>query len=46
MNSSLHVVVALEEVGDLALAELGITEFTSGSSTAKHELTTLLRANL
>ena len=38
--------VALKEVGNFALAELGITKLASGSGPAEHELTTLLCAVL
>ncbi len=37
----LHVVVALKEVGNFALAELGVTKLSSGGCTAEHKFTTL-----
>jgi hypothetical protein len=40
----LHIVVALEEVSDLALAEFGVTEFTGRGGTAQNEICTFLRA--
>jgi len=39
----LHIVVALKEVGDFALAEFGVAEFASRGGTAEHEFTTLSR---
>ena len=40
----LHVVVALEEVGDLALAELGVSQLAGGGRAAQNEVSTLFRA--
>ena len=41
---NLHVVVALEEVGDFTLAEFGVSELAGGGGTAKIEICTFLRA--
>ncbi len=36
--------VALQEVGDLAFAEFGVSELSGGGGAAQNELTTLSRA--
>ena len=38
--------VALEEVGDLALAQFGVTKLARGGCAAQHKLSALLRACL
>ena len=43
---NLHIVVALEEVGDSPLAEFGVTQLAGGGRPAKHELSALFRAVL
>lgn len=40
----LHIVVALKEVGNFALTELGVSEFTSGCGSAQNEISTLFWA--
>jgi len=40
----LHIVVALEEISNLALAEFGVTKFTGRGGTAQNEICTFLRA--
>ena len=40
----LHIVRALEEVGDFTLAEFGVTELAGGGGTAQNEICTFLRA--
>ena len=39
---SLHIMVALKEVSDLALAKFGITKFSCRCSTAQNKICTLL----
>ena len=46
MKNHLHVVVALKEVGNLALAKFGVTELSSGGGAAQNELCALFRAVL
>lgn len=40
----LHIVVALKEIGNFALAELGVSEFACGCGTAQNEISTLFGA--
>ena len=40
----LHIVIALKEVGDFPLAEFRLAQLSRGCGTAKHEVSTLLRA--
>jgi hypothetical protein len=43
-NSLLHIVVALEEVSNLPLAQFGVTQLPSGRRAAQNELSPLFRA--
>ena len=42
MKNHLHVVVALEEVGNFALAKFGVAELSCGGGSAQNELCALL----
>jgi len=42
MNSHLHIVVALKEVGNFPLAQLWVTELPSGGRAAQNKLCALL----